>query len=693
VSIGAAAAQTGPLVARASDVTGRVLVSNGNGLSALALTRGYTLNMGDQVDTRGGGRLVIDLSDGSLVVVHPETLLIIKDYRAAASLRELFDITVGMVRVKINHFAGKPNPYRMNSPTASVAVRGTEFTVAVDTAGDTQVEVFEGAVEVRSLTQPDMGALIEAGRGVLVRPGQPFQIYSGPIGRLLAFRLDAGDRDRQAQAQRTDGRPADARGDTRVFVVTRPGGPEQPGQAAAPPPLPGTAGATAPSTQIAAGWNALPGAPPDPRSPWPREAGATGRIETKSKDYEGDDRFLVASSGSLAGTYERYLANLAELNQTPFLYRFTTWADPHLDSLENPAYATSIRQAQGRLTVMPSLSGLSPAAQEFGALAPGASRPAEYGVTPQVSFFTPVAGTRLVIGGSASFSQVGTDLAYATSTSHFLSNSFVAASRWGRHSVGLSFDRLQGDGTTTEFLSTDSTILQRRVTAGYSLDFGRSQKLGAWVRYGGVEGSEQNRLPFLKTGTSSAGHSTEVGVRLRGHLAPRLFYGVTAQWMGLSLGDTDLAGFGIRSQRDRLHRETLGLGLGYVLTRRTVLTMDLAGGLSRLDSTTGFGTGRSDSRFASVHTALQRDITRRLFASASYLHAFRTRESDPLFSSTGLYNLVTGPYQAGRRFSDFGAGWRFTPNLTAQYIFSTSYGASQSAHGILVRYTFRLPER
>jgi hypothetical protein len=121
--------------------------------------------------------------------------------------------------------------------------------------------------------------------------------------------------------------------------------------------------------------------------------------------------------------------------------------------------------------------------------------------------------------------------------------------------------------------------------------------------------------------------------------------------------------------------------------------MDLAGGLSRLDSTTGFGTGRSDSRFASVHTALQRDITRRLFASASYLHAFRTRESDPLFSSTGLYNLVTGPYQAGRRFSDFGAGWRFTPNLTAQYIFSTSYGASQSAHGILVRYTFRLPER
>jgi hypothetical protein len=47
-----------------------------------------------------GDRVVIDHSDGSLVIVHPGTLLTIKDFRAAVSVRELFDIAVGIVRVR-----------------------------------------------------------------------------------------------------------------------------------------------------------------------------------------------------------------------------------------------------------------------------------------------------------------------------------------------------------------------------------------------------------------------------------------------------------------------------------------------------------------------------------------------------------------------------------------------------------------
>ena len=135
---------------------------------------------------------MIDLSDGSMVVVSPESIVTLKDYRAAASLRELFGITLGMVRVKINHFAGKPNPYRMNSPTASIAVRGTEFSIEVDAEGATQVVVFEGAVEVVSLTNPERRVLIEAGRGVLVQGGQDFHL----IGAIPAppGNRDAADR-------------------------------------------------------------------------------------------------------------------------------------------------------------------------------------------------------------------------------------------------------------------------------------------------------------------------------------------------------------------------------------------------------------------------------------------------------------------------------------------------------------------
>jgi ferric-dicitrate binding protein FerR (iron transport regulator) len=166
-----APAQNAAVVARAAEVSGRALLTTG-GSAAIALTTGYILNPGDRIDTRGGGRVVIDLSDGSMVVVQPGSVIVLKDYRAASSLRELLEIAIGMVRVRINHFAGRPNPYRMNSPTASIAVRGTEFSIQVDARGDTQVEVDEGAVQVASLADSNQRVLAKAGRGVLVGPAR-----------------------------------------------------------------------------------------------------------------------------------------------------------------------------------------------------------------------------------------------------------------------------------------------------------------------------------------------------------------------------------------------------------------------------------------------------------------------------------------------------------------------------------------
>src|SRR6202049_2242294 len=174
------------VVARASSVTGRVVLSSGNGVPALTPVPGYELGPGDRVDTRGGGRMVIELTDGSLIVVQPESMIVIKDFRAAVSLRELFEIMLGSVRVKINHFAGRPNPYRINSPTASIAVRGTDFSITVDSRGETQVMVYEGVVEVTSLMDPAQSVVIEAGRGVLLVPGQGFQLFNTLFGREIA---------------------------------------------------------------------------------------------------------------------------------------------------------------------------------------------------------------------------------------------------------------------------------------------------------------------------------------------------------------------------------------------------------------------------------------------------------------------------------------------------------------------------
>jgi hypothetical protein len=177
--------QTAPVQAQVASIAGSVFVS-GNSRGLRSLAHGDTLSPGDEIDTRGGGRLTISLSDGSLIVIQPDSRVVLKDFRSASTLRELFDIVLGRIRVRINHYAGRPNPYRINSPTASIAVRGTEFSVAVDIPGDTQVFVFEGLVEVASLSEPDQRILVEPGRGVIVRPNQPIRYFTPVPGRDVA---------------------------------------------------------------------------------------------------------------------------------------------------------------------------------------------------------------------------------------------------------------------------------------------------------------------------------------------------------------------------------------------------------------------------------------------------------------------------------------------------------------------------
>jgi hypothetical protein len=448
---GIAGAQSASTEARATSVTGHALVLNGNGQPPFALTRGFGLNPGDAVDTRGGGRVVIELNDGSMVVVQPESLVVLKDFRAAGSLRELFEITLGRVRVKINHFGGRPNPYRMNSPTASIAVRGTEFSVAVDAQGDTQVEVYEGAVEVASLTDPDQSALIEAGRGVLVRPGQDFRLFVPAAGPR-----DMGERGPVGPAE-----PGDDR-DRRAFAAYQPPWARLENRSTlAPPPAPPAAGTGGKG-------------PPPPAGQKPADAD-------------------LNSPRATAGTYERYIAGLAETGQTPFLLRFNAFPEAHLDSLENPAYASVFTQAEARLFLLPSFSGRADYPQST-SLVSGGLQPSNYSISPQVSMFAPIGATGFVLGGSIAASRVDASAeglasqVSGSSTSNFWSGSLVTARRLGsdgRTSLGFGIEKLIGAGQldntavqpvgpsqlSTLTLLSHSDVSQTRITAGLTHDF------------------------------------------------------------------------------------------------------------------------------------------------------------------------------------------------------------------------------
>jgi hypothetical protein len=700
---GAAGAQSIVTEARAASVTGRVLISNGHSAPAFLLTRGYALNPGDRVDTRGGGQVVIDLSDGSMVLVQPESVVVLKDFRAAGSLRELFEITLGRVRVKINHFGGRPNPYRMNSPTASIAVRGTEFSVLVDESGNTQVEVYEGAVEVSSLTNPGSPVLIEAGRGVLVRPGQDFRMIVPQAG------------------VREMGEPGGPDRDKRIAVNTAP-------QARnGPPPMP-------------AGQKlGFPGSPNPPGTGDPADANARPRND--HTEYE------VNSPRATAGTYERYIAALTEVGQTPFQLRFNAFSEAHLDSLENPAFATGFRQAEGRLFLLPSFSAAAYSPQNNGFLY-GGSRPSTYSVSPQFSLFAPVPGSNFVLGGSIASSHLASDVQRSgfdtmslfggwastpststdSSVSNFWSASLVAARRFGeggRHGFGLEIEQLLGYGSVTslnqsggvaELQSTaasQSHIAQTRMTAGYSYNFDGNHQLGIYYRYGFIKATDGDatrvfngaQLPLEST--RSAGHSAELGMRLRGPLSRRLFYGLDASLVGLSLDDGLVRQDAANShQRDRARRAVAGAGLGYLLNRRVILTFDLSGGASSLraarsEDASGLllQNNRGDDHFLAAHGSLQADLTRRLFVSMSLLTVWLGKDYRFLLypDSAGVvalrgdsfFPIPFNAYQPTGHYSDYGIGWRFSSNCLVEYVYSTDYGYTTGSHSLMLRYTFR----
>lgn len=138
------------------------------------------LRPGDTITTGRGGRLVLGLSDGSQAVVAPQTTVVIKDL--SQSPRTLFHVIRGKTRVHIEKRGGQPNPYRVNTPTAVIAVRGTIFDVLVE-ENETQVFVHEGEVAVTNLLLPDQPVLLYMGRMTRVlmqrQPNRPSTFKAG----------------------------------------------------------------------------------------------------------------------------------------------------------------------------------------------------------------------------------------------------------------------------------------------------------------------------------------------------------------------------------------------------------------------------------------------------------------------------------------------------------------------------------
>jgi hypothetical protein len=261
-----------------------------------------------------------------------------------------------------------------------------------------------------------------------------------------------------------------------------------------------------------------------------------------------------------------------------------------------------------------------------------------------------------------------------------------------------------------------NNLAETRVKAGVSHDFSGERKLGLYYSYGFVSADFRNishtlnGQPQSLDSTDSVGRSSEMGIRFRGVLTKKLFYGAQASWFLLSLDDQLKLSAVVNSHaHDRTTGSSFAVGFGYALRPRIVFTLDLAGGFSntttmRTEDTTGnlLERNRRSSPFLSAHGAVQADVWKRLFVSGSLLTVGQTVST----------NLALYPDQFGRSltssgafapngitrdrsityYSEYSAGWYFTNNFLAEYVFSTNYGLTRPSHIFLLRYNFRARE-
>lgn len=171
-----------------------------------------TVQIGDQLKTGPGGTVMLELPDGSYMVVSENTTLTIQDYWSG-NLRSLVNVMMGKVRFYIQRLGGRPNPYRVMTPTALIAVRGTTFDVTMDEAQVVEVRCLEGQVAVETVGLSDREVILDPGRKTLVRPGEyPLT----PVANDQAL-----DTNRVIHLVKKSAPPANAKGTPSVDVLVR----------------------------------------------------------------------------------------------------------------------------------------------------------------------------------------------------------------------------------------------------------------------------------------------------------------------------------------------------------------------------------------------------------------------------------------------------------------------------------------
>ena len=173
--------RTEPAPAAVVEVTGQARSD-----AAPALRTGQTVAEGSRVDTGADGHVTLRLVDGTLLRLRPDSRLTLSEssrIAATPAVRSGVRLDHGRAEVKAAPARTGAPGFRIDTPSAVLGVRGTEFRAASD-AGGSRGEVLEGAVAVDGADRASGGQRVSAGFGTVVdlagRVAVPLPLLAAP---------------------------------------------------------------------------------------------------------------------------------------------------------------------------------------------------------------------------------------------------------------------------------------------------------------------------------------------------------------------------------------------------------------------------------------------------------------------------------------------------------------------------------
>ena len=161
-------------------VTGTAIIKRGS--SVVTIAKGTPVEMNDRVETKNG-EVNITFKDDTSVKVTASSALVIDDFvydpktKSGKLGLKAAEGTVRYVSGNIAH--NNPNAVNIKTPTAAIAVRGTDFVMSVDETGKSAVILMPtceiaGGVNLKGLVCGSGKIDVESG-GQIIRMDKPYQ--------------------------------------------------------------------------------------------------------------------------------------------------------------------------------------------------------------------------------------------------------------------------------------------------------------------------------------------------------------------------------------------------------------------------------------------------------------------------------------------------------------------------------------